>query len=404
MADGSAVTRMADGSAVTRMAGWADIDPDTRRSRVQRLISRAEAALVDLSDEAKAAVLALQQTEREQAAARAALATAEQQVAAATARQVALEAELVRAKADEARAEQRLREINERVDIGEGRRNDMARLAYEGGGHQEWGILLAGGSATEISERIYLIEKANERQNVVLDELEVARTEAQQVLVALAAARRRVADLTAQARVAVSQAEQARTARQQATEELTRLTAVRKQQAARAEARRAEEQERLRSLQAESDRLTALLRARAARGSAQRQRTSARIGSGRLGYPVNAPPTSEFGMRFHPILHYARLHSGMDFGAACGTPVYSAGDGVVVRAGGAGGYGNQVVIAHAGPLATTYSHLSVIVKHSGTVRRGELIGQVGTTGLSTGCHLHFEVRVNGSPVNPRGYL
>lgn len=113
-------------------------------------------------------------------------------------------------------------------------------------------------------------------------------------------------------------------------------------------------------------------------------------------------------MRFHPILHYWRLHAGMDFAVACGTPVHAAASGRVISAGWGGGYGNRIVVGHGiergVSLATTYNHLSRIVVSGGSVSRGELIGYSGTTGSSTGCHLHFETYENGTPVNPRRWL
>ncbi|MCB9793254.1 MAG: peptidoglycan DD-metalloendopeptidase family protein [Alphaproteobacteria bacterium] len=107
--------------------------------------------------------------------------------------------------------------------------------------------------------------------------------------------------------------------------------------------------------------------------------------------------TSSFNRkRFHPILKKARPHLGTDFGAATGTPVRAVGDGVVVIAGKSGGHGNRVKIDHAGPYDTSYSHLSKIkVKNGQHVRQGDIIGLVGSTGMSTGPHLHYEVTVNG---------
>ena len=118
-------------------------------------------------------------------------------------------------------------------------------------------------------------------------------------------------------------------------------------------------------------------------------------------WPVNARITSTFGMRVHPILRFARMHRGVDFGAGWGTPIHAAADGEVSRAGWAGGYGRQVRISHGDGLATSYSHMSRMVVEPGTlVRQGQLIGYVGSSGLSTGPHLHYEVLRNGSPVNP----
>ena len=119
--------------------------------------------------------------------------------------------------------------------------------------------------------------------------------------------------------------------------------------------------------------------------------------------PVNGPVTSYFGYRYHPILHFTRFHAGLDIGAGWGSPIVAAGDGQVIAAGWAGGYGREVQIAHGSGIVSLYGHMSEIVAQPGTyVRRGQLIGYVGSSGLSTGPHLHFEVRQGGTPVNPMG--
>ena len=118
-------------------------------------------------------------------------------------------------------------------------------------------------------------------------------------------------------------------------------------------------------------------------------------------WPVNARITSTFGMRLHPILRFARMHSGIDFGASWGTPIHAAADGEVSKAGWAGGYGRQVRIAHEGGMTTSYSHMSRMTVEPGAfVRQGQLIGYVGSSGLSTGPHLHYEVLRGGRAVNP----
>lgn len=123
--------------------------------------------------------------------------------------------------------------------------------------------------------------------------------------------------------------------------------------------------------------------------------------SGALQRPVPGRVSSDFGMRRHPILGYTRMHRGIDFRAGYGTPILAATDGRVTRARWAGGYGKQVQIAHAGGLATSYSHMGRIVAGEGEwVRQGQLIGYVGSTGLSTGPHLHYELHVNGVAVDP----
>lgn len=133
-----------------------------------------------------------------------------------------------------------------------------------------------------------------------------------------------------------------------------------------------------------------------ASGMGQQQRASSGMVS-----PVAGRMTSSYGMRRHPILGYARMHAGIDFGAAWGSPIYAVSDGVVGFAGRHGGHGNYVRLEHGGGLGTGYAHMSRIAVSSGTrVRAGQVIGYVGSTGLSTGPHLHYELYQNGRTVNP----
>ncbi|MHB8637799.1 MAG: murein hydrolase activator EnvC family protein [Fimbriimonadaceae bacterium] len=126
---------------------------------------------------------------------------------------------------------------------------------------------------------------------------------------------------------------------------------------------------------------------------------------GRLGRPVNGPITSGFGMRYHPILHIMRIHAGIDFGAPRGTPIHAAAAGVVINAQYMRGFGNVVIIDHGGGIATVYAHCSRLLVSAGErVAKGEHIADVGSTGLATGPHLHFEVHVHGKAVDPRGWL
>jgi murein DD-endopeptidase MepM/ murein hydrolase activator NlpD len=115
-------------------------------------------------------------------------------------------------------------------------------------------------------------------------------------------------------------------------------------------------------------------------------------------WPVNGPVVSPFGMR------WGRMHEGIDIAVGYGTPIAAAASGVVIYAGWMGGYGNLIIIDHGGGLATAYGHQSSFAVGGGSVSQGQTIGYVGCTGHCFGPHLHFEVRINGSPVDPLGYL
>ncbi len=128
-------------------------------------------------------------------------------------------------------------------------------------------------------------------------------------------------------------------------------------------------------------------------------------GTGIFGFPSDAPISSPFGYRIHPVLGYRRLHTGIDFAGAYGSPIRAADAGTVIFAGWYGGYGNAVIISHGKGITTLYGHSSQLYVSEGqTVQRGQQIAAVGSTGLSTGPHLHFEVRRDGTPTDPAPYL
>ncbi|MDP8255041.1 MAG: M23 family metallopeptidase [Candidatus Alcyoniella australis] len=122
-------------------------------------------------------------------------------------------------------------------------------------------------------------------------------------------------------------------------------------------------------------------------------------------WPVKGWVSSEFGIRNDPLTGISSMHEGLDIATAYGTPILAPGNGVVSFAGAWGGYGNTVMINHGQGVSTLYGHLSACLVHSGQkIRRGEALGLIGTSGRSTGPHLHYEVQVNNVPVNPRLYI
>jgi len=210
--------------------------------------------------------------------------------------------------------------------------------------------------------------------------------------------------------------EAARAARDEMEAERVRLEAARADAVAARTAAKAEEdreqellaevQERkadflreLALLQAESSAIGQMLRElQAGQRLAPRRKGTFKL-------PLNAPMSSRFGYRVHPIFGDTRLHTGLDFSAGAGRPIRAAGSGRVVWAGPRGGYGNLVVIDHGNGLATLYAHQSRLdVTVGQKVTTGEVVGLVGSTGFSTGPHLHFETRELGTPADPLLYL
>ncbi len=242
--------------------------------------------------------------------------------------------------------------------------------------------------------QVYL-EHVGDRTTDRLDALRVARADALDAERSLRA--RRVAVARA---AAVAQREQ------------TQVAAVREQHARFVDKALAEEARVQAVLTSARDRRAEFERAAAANNAASgtiegilRARPSDRSTAAVFRFPADGPISSPFGQRMHPIFHEVRMHTGIDIGAGYGSPVRAAAAGTVVVAGYISGYGTAIVVDHGGGLATLYGHLSRLGVHVGSrVTGGQTIGAVGNTGNSTGPHLHFEVRVNGTPVDPMKYL
>ncbi|MGH2686815.1 MAG: murein hydrolase activator EnvC family protein, partial [Actinomycetota bacterium] len=199
-------------------------------------------------------------------------------------------------------------------------------------------------------------------------------------------------------------AERARAARDEAQERLAELEQARAEKArvaADLDARIAEIRAEADALAAQDAELTALIRRKEAEAAqtAQSAGSSGRVSTSGLVWPARGPVTSEYGQR------WGRLHAGIDIGAGTGAPIWAAQSGTVIFSGVQSGYGQVIIIDHGGGLSTLYAHQSRRIATDGQrVSRGQTIGLVGSTGQSTGPHLHFETRENGSPVNPRRYL
>lgn len=193
-----------------------------------------------------------------------------------------------------------------------------------------------------------------------------------------------------------------------ATAEVADLVDARRSARRAADRALASDRRTLRELQAEERRITELLRRRAAAAGAATGGAPPSQG-GFLNYPVNGYVTSPFGMRTHPIYGYYALHDGTDFGAPCGAPMYAGAAGTVVESYYSTSYGNRLILDHGlvsgVGVASIFNHATNYVVSPGQrVAKGQVVGYVGSTGWSTGCHLHFTVTVNGTAVDPMNWL
>ncbi|XVX21503.1 peptidoglycan DD-metalloendopeptidase family protein [Actinomycetota bacterium] len=396
-------------------------DPKAKKAAVDKQIEDLRKQLDDTSKDVADAFIALKRTQLQLPEAQKRLDAASAARDTADAKNAEMAAALEVAQANEAKAADEL--AGTKAEITKSRKQvaNFAAELYQNAGMGELSVAMSATSPDDFATKMAMTDTVMDVQNRRITILSSAQADETATKARLVALRKETATKKAEAADALAVAESARAQADSAKSALDNLATAQTEQAKALEVKKKAEAERLGSMEEESSKLADVLKQRAEaaarKAAAARARAAAAgkavpaapaappaSGGGYLAKPINAPITSEFGMRFHPILGYGRLHAGMDFGAPCGTPVYAANSGVVVSAGWAGGYGNRIVIDHGNGLATTYNHLSSMSARSGSVSRGQVIGREGTTGLSTGCHLHFEVRKNGTPVNPRNYL
>ena len=272
------------------------------------------------------------------------------------------------------------------------RLNHRLVTAYESAAPDDIAVLLSSRSVSAFIDGLTYIRLVADHDRQIVESVRATRDE-----VASALARTKVAraDMFKQAKLVAVRVHQVRVLRDSLVASKGRLADEQRRKKVALDSLSARERadaEEIDALQAVSAELAARIRAAQANSTVRR-------GSGALIWPVNAPITSPYGMR------WGRMHEGIDLGAAYGTPIAAAAAGTVIYAGWMEGYGNLTVIDHGGGLSTAYGHQSNIAVAVGQqVAQGQIIGNVGSTGHSTGPHLHFEVRVDGAPVDPLGYL
>ncbi len=261
-------------------------------------------------------------------------------------------------------------------------------------------VILGSSTSSELAQRVQWSTTIFDSSTAQLDRLQTLRTQLDKAMAARAAAESELAKRRAVTAAHVAQVKKlsAEAAARQA--EVAKLVAANAKLKADAQDELEQTKAQYRALEKQEAKIAAKLR-----------KAGYNI-TNRNGFikPVNASAGSPFGLRYHPILHYWRMHWGTDFGAQCGAPIRAMANGRVVSAGWTSyGFGNYTIISYGrmygANLASGYAHQSKVVVRAGQkVKQGQVVGYVGTTGLSTGCHLHLQIYRNGVRVNPMRYL
>ena len=354
------------------------------------------------------AVAALRNAQRQLDAAEAHLGSTRGQLAAAEARDAQMQAELDKSEAELDVAIAQLAQGKRKLRTSEIKVQQFTVESLQEGdrGLQAFGDLLRGESPTTFSQRMSLNDSVSDAQLATMQRLAASkvilklhREEVQKLRDQVAAAR-------AAAAANLVRKQQLEADAENQAEEVDRLVGERAKARNSAAAIKREDAKQLKELENERARLNARLARLARKGGGK---GAGGDGGGTLSRPVGGPITSPYGMRRHPITGVYKLHDGTDFSAGCGTPIRAAAAGRIIEQYYNGGYGNRVILNNGMKrgknVVTTYNHLSRYAKGRGAhVSRGEVIGYVGSTGYSTGCHLHFMVIANGRTTNPVNWL
>ena len=258
-------------------------------------------------------------------------------------------------------------------------------------------VFLGAANVQEALDQVAFMTDIGVQDRRIATEVSHAKT---QVKAARAKTKKVRATVQSEAKVITARTEQTRLVRNELLGARDQIASTKQQKLtdlSQLSASERAEAEEIDSLQASSAALTARIQAAQAQHSSSGP--SSTPSSAGLIWPASGPVTSPFGFR------WGRMHEGIDIGATYGSAIHAAASGTVIYCGWESGYGNLTVIDHGGNLATAYGHQSSIAVTCGQqVSQGQVIGYVGSTGHSTGPHLHFEVRINGAPVDPMGYL
>lgn len=392
------------------------------QDQVEKKIARAGHDLDESSSQVRRAASALESARARLGSAQAQLASTRGELAAARALDQAMAARLAAAEARLLAARDELAAGRRKVLEQQDTLGQIVVANYQSGDPSLRGLsmVLTSQDPTELTGQLRSVQNVLDKESMVLAGLEASRALLTVQAEEVAAARLEVARQRreAAANLGRKQALEAQAEAVQAT--VQGLVAARASARRQADAARIADVAQLRSLRKEQQRIAAVLKRRADAARARAAAAAAAAGKsagpvpgdngpapsgGFLSYPVQGTVTSPFGWRIHPIYGYRSLHDGTDFGASCGTPITAAASGRVLEEYFQTAWGNRIIIDHGVhdgvSLATISNHLSAYAVGVGDqVTRGQVIGYVGTTGWSTGCHLHFTVLANGTPVDP----
>jgi murein DD-endopeptidase MepM/ murein hydrolase activator NlpD len=304
----------------------------------------------------------------------------EGEVADLRSREAAAAAELAAKQAELAEAQSRLESLRARLQSAIRILEDRLVALYKSSDPDVLTVLLSSHGFDDLLERTEYFQRMDEQDNEIVARVRDYRNQMQATVETVKAARDAIAERKAEL-------ERTRAKLERRTGE---LSAARRQHRATL----ADVRDQKNTLEGDLSKISAKIQEQLSLLPAGPIRT----GSGQFIWPVDGPITSGFGMR------WGRMHEGIDISAPSGVPIRAAGSGSIVLAAYSGGYGNYTCISHGGGLSTCYGHQSSFARTSGSISQGSILGYVGSTGHSTGPHLHFEVRVNGQAVDPLGYL
>lgn len=368
--------------------------------RASKAADRAEAILENATATARAAARRLEEATAQLPAAQDKVAKSKGVVAAASAQAVAAREKANAARAAYQKTAGAFTRAQDRVGAARQHVEEIAAASYMGGNFATINMLVEARGPQDAMDRLGLVDQVMRKQQEGIDDLVVARRQARTQQDRAGLARRAAEDAERDAADKLAAAKAAQEAAERAREAVEQLTASRREAFAVANSQKRAVLAKYEQARAEEARIQNALR-----GWDDRNGTVTTYSGGDLLMPVHGWKTSDFGTRYDPYYHVWQLHAGTDIAAPGGTLIRAAASGRVIRAGWAGGYGNYTCLSHGRGMSTCYGHQSAILVGTGDfVRRGEVIGKVGTTGASTGYHLHFEVRINGEPTNPLQYL